>query len=755
MAILKNIPIHASGNSAGKAAGMSKAVNNVVDYIDDPEKNIVLKKQDDIDRVLKYDINDEKTMLDQKGVEKSLVSYVGTSKSTITDDFQDRMDKYHETHTPYNYKTNDEGKQKKEIIAFHFVQSFKESGDEVDPEKIHEMGKEWLSQMGYIGVVSTHMDTDNIHNHILVCPYPESDEGKKLVMNRKTWREACQLNDEICKDYGMPTLEQQKMEQGRHKEGERDGTAVHNEKKARKAGNSYKEQLRRDIDASIPKCKTWDDFKAEMEKSEWIINESSTGKTVTAIEMSNDKHRCRLDRLGEEYSKDQIIQRMKEQEKANEHSENERSERERETAQQNEEQNKKTSSEKDLAETLVEDTNKRNLELLNKDYYIKPRKKKNYHVSNYTANGQRRSEIVVLMLELLALLKRIRDAIVNSLLEGVREGVELEAEKNRRLTIVEKRIQDLEKQIKTMEKYNANTKDDLKTAKRDAGKNLNNAKAELASMKQKDAYTSHMKELLTQYARYEHLKQYIPDDMLLKYTKAEIQKEIADLYPATKEQRSDLYKLLVKDEKCQYRVEGKWDTLNAEEAGSIIDFLKGKTTDKPERLVGKYEKGKKEDPQKESNDKKMEAWEKHLETLPEDVRKDVDRLHGIITDMNKIGIDLERHNLQTLQQQVQKIKTDMRKKVKDVERCKEEYMNIIRIEKAIENAEQTVESEKTFEQERTNERAYRDTDKDGIVDEYDRDKDNPYWETERREREEHDQDRGHDRKHRAKDDLER
>lgn len=71
--------------------------------------------------------------------------------------------------------TREEGKKnvmdKGNNLAFHLIQSFKPG--EVDAETAHMLGKEFADEVlkgKYEYVISTHVDQNHIHNHIICAP---------------------------------------------------------------------------------------------------------------------------------------------------------------------------------------------------------------------------------------------------------------------------------------------------------------------------------------------------------------------------------------------------------------------------------------------------------------------------------------------------------------------------------------------------------------------------------------------------------
>ena len=65
--------------------------------------------------------------------------------------------------------TREEINDRVEILAFHAVQSFKRG--EVTPEQAHEIGMQTMKEFlkdEYEFIITTHVDTGIIHNHIII-----------------------------------------------------------------------------------------------------------------------------------------------------------------------------------------------------------------------------------------------------------------------------------------------------------------------------------------------------------------------------------------------------------------------------------------------------------------------------------------------------------------------------------------------------------------------------------------------------------
>ena len=90
---------------------------------------------------------------------------------------------------------------------YHFVQSFSED-DNLTPEEVNAIGVE-LAQHEFPDfevLVATHIDTDHLHNHLVVNSVSCVD-GRKLHQNAADLQQHRKTNDEICIAHGLSVLE--------------------------------------------------------------------------------------------------------------------------------------------------------------------------------------------------------------------------------------------------------------------------------------------------------------------------------------------------------------------------------------------------------------------------------------------------------------------------------------------------------------------------------------------------------------------
>jgi len=173
-----------------------------LDYVLSDKPNRRIEVKDDIGDTIAYVQRDKVT--GKCAVYKTLSTYHNCTKTGISDTFHRISDKFRGNIRRENSRT----KNKKEVVCWHMHQSFK--GHEASPEIANEIGlklaKEVFSKFSC--VVSTHSNTDNIHNHFVICAWGE--DGKKWHDCRRTKRLIRKVSDRLCEEYGLDVLEKTK-----------------------------------------------------------------------------------------------------------------------------------------------------------------------------------------------------------------------------------------------------------------------------------------------------------------------------------------------------------------------------------------------------------------------------------------------------------------------------------------------------------------------------------------------------------------
>ena len=96
--------------------------------------------------------------------------------------------------------------QSDENKAYHLIQSFLPG--EVDFDTAHQIGMELADKIlerKYSYVVSTHIDRDHIHNHIIFCAADNIGHHKYNDCKRSYYR-IRHLSDELCREHHLSVI---------------------------------------------------------------------------------------------------------------------------------------------------------------------------------------------------------------------------------------------------------------------------------------------------------------------------------------------------------------------------------------------------------------------------------------------------------------------------------------------------------------------------------------------------------------------
>ena len=181
----------------------------------------IWKVQKRLDKVINYATNEEKTKnnyseygMDEFDSIRQVITYATNP---------DKTEKQFYT-TGINCEVKDSVKQmqlvkmiygkENGILAFHAYQSFNEG--EVTPEIAHEIGVKLANEMWgdrFQVVVSTHLNTEHLHNHFVINSVSFKD-GKKYYSNLTNTALLRKTSDEICEEYGLSVLTEKTCKSG-------------------------------------------------------------------------------------------------------------------------------------------------------------------------------------------------------------------------------------------------------------------------------------------------------------------------------------------------------------------------------------------------------------------------------------------------------------------------------------------------------------------------------------------------------------
>lgn len=186
-------------------------------------------------------------------------------------------------------------------LAFHLIQSF--APDEATPEQAHEIGLKLAQKLlggQYEFVLSTHVDKEHIHNHIIINAV-NYETGKSFSTehdrkNNPAWQQIRNISDELCREYDLSIISNPERGKGKSRY----------EWEQERAGNSWKAKLKISIDECIKYASSFNDFLERMKALDYEIKH---GKHI-AFRAKGQERFTRSKTLGYYYTEEQIKYRI-------------------------------------------------------------------------------------------------------------------------------------------------------------------------------------------------------------------------------------------------------------------------------------------------------------------------------------------------------------------------------------------------------------------------------------------------------------
>ena len=231
-----------------------------------------------LSKAIAYILNPEKTD------EKLLVSSYGCASETAAREFE------------WTRKIAEQkGMNPVRIIARHVIQSF-EIG-EVTPEIAHEIGKQFADEIlggKYEYVLTTHIDKDHVHNHLIFnavdfVDYHAYKSYKRIYYDMR------EVSDRLCKENGLSVIPPSQNKGMGYKE-----------YTEAKRGTSWKQKLKQTIDRLVITAKDYDDFLRLMQEAGYEIK---PGKYIS-FRTEGQERFTRSKTIGENYTEERIKERI-------------------------------------------------------------------------------------------------------------------------------------------------------------------------------------------------------------------------------------------------------------------------------------------------------------------------------------------------------------------------------------------------------------------------------------------------------------
>ena len=180
-------------------------------------------------------------------------------------------------------------------LGRHLIQAF-EPG-KVTPEEAHEIGVQLAKEIlggKYEFVLTTHIDKDHVHNHLIFNAVSFTDH-KHYHSNKRSYHYIRRTSARICKEHGLSVITPG-ADKGK-------SYIAHT---ATQAGTSYKAKLKAAIDRLIPASTDFEDLLLRLQREGYEIKR---GKYISC-RASDQERFTRMKTLGVDYTEEAITARI-------------------------------------------------------------------------------------------------------------------------------------------------------------------------------------------------------------------------------------------------------------------------------------------------------------------------------------------------------------------------------------------------------------------------------------------------------------
>ena len=180
-------------------------------------------------------------------------------------------------------------------LGRHLIQAFQPG--EVTPEQAHEIGMELAKEIlggKYEFVLTTHIDKDHVHNHLIFNAVSFADH-KHYHSNKRSYHYIRRTSDRLCKEHGLSVIIP----------GQDKGKS-YIEHQAAQNGTSYKAKLKAAIDRLLPACSNLEELLRRLQREGYEIKR---GKYISARAPDQERF-TRLKTLGVDYTEEALAARI-------------------------------------------------------------------------------------------------------------------------------------------------------------------------------------------------------------------------------------------------------------------------------------------------------------------------------------------------------------------------------------------------------------------------------------------------------------
>lgn len=241
-----------------------------ITYIRDKEKTVKnIQSAGSLEEAVDYALNREKT--EQTAFEDS----IGCTCASAYADMVATKKRFHKTGG---------------VQGYHLIQSF--AAGEVTPELAHLVGQELAEELlkgRFEAVITTHLNTNHYHNHLVFNSVSMTD-GRKYHSNCKNYYgEIRRISDELCRKYGLSVI-QTNDSKGMH----------YSQWQAEKEGKpTWRTAICLDIREAVKSSFTWKQFLTAMEQKGYVWK---LDRKYIALKAPGMERYVRMKSLGKNYT---------------------------------------------------------------------------------------------------------------------------------------------------------------------------------------------------------------------------------------------------------------------------------------------------------------------------------------------------------------------------------------------------------------------------------------------------------------------
>lgn len=190
--------------------------------------------------------------------------------------------------------------KEKGVQGFHLVQSF--AAGEVSPELAHQIGLEFSERLlggNFQAVVSTHLNTKCVHNHI-VWNSVSMKNGRKYHSNERTYVTGVRkISDELCVKHHLSVIRTEKSERVARPYAQ--WLAEQN------GAPTWKTPIQQDLNAAVSASLTWKQFLCALEQKGYAFRFDRKYPTLI---LPGSGRTVRFKTLGKQYTPEAIQRRI-------------------------------------------------------------------------------------------------------------------------------------------------------------------------------------------------------------------------------------------------------------------------------------------------------------------------------------------------------------------------------------------------------------------------------------------------------------